>query len=85
MTPSKSSRRDLQSGNGPGAARVQQQNEKNKNTSWNISVHCFGTILKSWRFPELLMTPSESSRRDLQSGNGPGASGAQKKMKTYEI
>ena len=31
------------------------------------------------------MTPSESSRRDLQSGNGPVASGAQQIMKIYKI
>ena len=47
--------------------------------------HCFGTIYAFWRFPELLMIPNESSRRDLQSETGPGASGAQKMMKIYEI
>ena len=41
--------------------------------------HCFVTILKFWRFPELLTTPSESSPRDLQSESGPGAAGAQQK------
>ena len=50
-------------------------------TSWNVWGHSFGTISEFWRFPELLMTPSESSPRDLQSESGPGASGAQKNMK----
>mgnify|MGYP000043345112 CR=1 FL=1 len=45
---------------------------------------CFVTNEVPWRFQKLSMPPSESSPRDLQSGNGPGASGAQKNMKIYE-
>ena len=47
--------------------------------------HCFVTNEVPWRFQKLSMPPSESSRRDLQSGNGPGAPGAQQNMKIKEI
>ena len=52
-----------------------------RSTLWHVLAHCFVTNEVFWRFPELLMVPIESSRRDLQSGNGPGASGAQTIMK----
>ena len=70
---------------GPRAARAQQNDEKIDNTSWNFFLvdfgHRFVTILEFWRFLEVSMVPIGSSRRDLQSGNGPGALGAQQIMK----
>ena len=82
MTSSKPSPRDLQSESGPGASGAQKTMKKYEILFWNVFLvdfgQCFVTILKFWRFPELLTTPSESSPRDLQSESGPGASGAQK-------
>ena len=64
----------------PELPELEKKYEKIGNTSWTILGHCVGTILKFERFPEVLMVPIESSWRDLQSGNGPGASGAQKNI-----
>ena len=55
-----------------------------KNTSWNVSEHCFVTSEAPIGFPELRIFLLESEKCDLQFGSGPRASGAQKIRKISE-
>ena len=52
--------------------------------SWDVLGHCFGTILKFWRFQKLSMPWFEPQKWDLQSRNGPGAARAQNIMKNRQ-